>query len=89
MFVTKVTAVECAACGDWIYSRTRHDCHSCSCGAVTVDGGLDYLRVLWKHEVVEAPLTRQIEVSGSRQQLFHDWSNGGEQYGWIRPAVAI
>lgn len=34
----------CLACGDHLESKYRHDFCSCSCGAVSVDGGHDYLR---------------------------------------------
>lgn len=34
----------CALCGDSIQSTNRHDYVSCACGAISVDGGLDYLR---------------------------------------------
>lgn len=37
-------AAECARCGDVIESKYRHDFVSCSCGAIFVDGGTDYLR---------------------------------------------
>ena len=37
-------AAECAKCGDVIESKDRHDFASCSCGAIFVDGGRDYLR---------------------------------------------
>jgi len=91
MGVVKVTAAECPQCEDWIYSRAPHDCHSCSCGAITVDGGFDYLRVLWKQDVCgnSAPPTRFVEVDATRQQLFHDWSLGSRSYGWIHPAEAV
>lgn len=36
--------VECAKCGDRPYSANRHDFKYCKCGAVAVDGGMDYLR---------------------------------------------
>jgi hypothetical protein len=37
-------AVQCKHCGDTIESTHRHDFQRCTCGAVFVDGGLDYLR---------------------------------------------
>lgn len=37
------TAV-CLGCGDKIFSRHRHDFVTCTCGAVSVDGGQEYLR---------------------------------------------
>lgn len=37
-------AVICNKCDDYIFSGNRHDFKSCKCGAVSVDGGMDYLR---------------------------------------------
>jgi len=36
--------VHCNKCGDEPFSSNRHDFRSCKCGAVSVDGGMDYLR---------------------------------------------
>jgi len=35
---------QCRKCGDIIESKHRHDFVWCSCKAIAVDGGLDYLR---------------------------------------------
>ena len=40
----KVNKARCKKCGDTIESKTRHDFQSCKCGAIFVDGGLDYCR---------------------------------------------
>ena len=40
----KRNAAKCAKCGDIIESKTRHDFVKCSCGAIFVDGGHDYIR---------------------------------------------
>lgn len=37
-------AVTCFGCGDRIFSRHRHDFVTCTCGAISVDGGQEYLR---------------------------------------------
>lgn len=37
-------AARCRECGDEIESRYRHDYRACSCGAIAVDGGKDYIR---------------------------------------------
>ena len=37
-------AVTCLACGDFIVSKHRHDFVTCTCGAISVDGGQEYLR---------------------------------------------
>ena len=34
----------CRNCGDVIESNFRHDFVSCRCGAISVDGGQDYMR---------------------------------------------
>lgn len=37
-------AVSCLLCGDFIVSKHRHDFVKCTCGAIAVDGGQEYLR---------------------------------------------
>lgn len=37
-------AAICNKCNDFIVSKTRHDFVECSCGAIFVDGGQEYLR---------------------------------------------
>ena len=53
-----VGGILCKKCSTVIWSRHRHDFHSCSCGAVYIDGGRDYLRIVgrsedWEHVDVE------------------------------------
>ena len=47
----------CRKCGTLLESKFRHDFVTCSCGSLSLDGGLAYRRVLWKggeyDEVVE------------------------------------
>lgn len=43
--ITK-NSVQCLTCMDIIVSRHRWDFVRCSCGAIAVDGGTDYLRRL-------------------------------------------
>ena len=42
-------AIKCNICGDVIESKHRHDFKFCKCGAVAVDGGLDYTRRIFKN----------------------------------------
>jgi hypothetical protein len=35
---------QCKKCDDIIWSGDRHDFKSCRCGAISVDGGMDYIR---------------------------------------------
>ena len=46
MKTTKIihNRIKCTKCGDVIESYSVHDFKFCSCGAVAVDGGHDYLR---------------------------------------------
>ena len=37
-------AAVCSKCDDEVWSATRHDYRECKCGAIAVDGGLDYVR---------------------------------------------
>lgn len=44
--VTRIlrNSARCGRCGDEVESKHRHDFVSCSCLALAVDGGKDYLR---------------------------------------------
>lgn len=37
-------SAKCLSCGDEIESKHRHDFVTCSCGNLSVDGGLCYLK---------------------------------------------
>lgn len=41
-------SAKCLKCGDKIVSKHRHNYITCSCGNVSVDGGLDYCRRSFK-----------------------------------------
>lgn len=41
-------SAKCLKCGDKIISKYRNDYITCSCGNVSVDGGLDYCRRVFK-----------------------------------------
>ena len=40
----KRNAIKCLRCGDIIESKHVHDFVTCSCGAISVDGGHEYLK---------------------------------------------
>lgn len=44
---------KCKKCGDIIESKSVHDFVTCSCGAVSVDGGKDYLKRCGEFESFE------------------------------------
>lgn len=48
-----VNKIRCRKCGDIIESIYRHDMKTCSCGAVAVDGGCDYIRRIGEPEDYE------------------------------------
>ena len=54
---------KCLKCGDVIESTHRHDFVGCKCGAIFVDGGLDYLRRGGKflEDIEELSETEEIE----------------------------
>jgi hypothetical protein len=53
MAVLLRSQLECPKCGDLISSIHVHDFQTCSCRALSIDGGRDYLRVSASDEVME------------------------------------
>ena len=45
--------IKCKKCGDVIESKSTNDLKRCSCGAVAVDGGKDYLKRIGSEEDYE------------------------------------
>lgn len=45
--------IKCEKCGDIIESKSTNDYKRCSCGAVAVDGGIDYLKRVGNEEDYE------------------------------------
>ena len=45
-----VNKAQCLDCNDTIESMYRHDFVTCSCGNMSVDGGWDYAKRLWKND---------------------------------------
>ena len=43
-----INAVKCLKCEEIIESKHRHDFVTCGCGNVSVDGGKDYCRRVFK-----------------------------------------
>lgn len=37
-------SAKCLRCGDEVESKHRHDFVTCKCGAISVDGGKEYLK---------------------------------------------
>jgi hypothetical protein len=62
---------KCLGCGDTIVSRHTHDFVTCSCGALSVDGGRSYARRAFKEEVPweELSVYSDVPVSGGGHVL--------------------
>ena len=45
--------IKCKKCGDIIESKSTNDYKKCSCGAVAIDGGKDYLKRIGNEEDYE------------------------------------
>jgi hypothetical protein len=44
---------KCVKCGDTPYSSHVHDFRHCKCGAMAVDGGMEYIRRLGDSSLIE------------------------------------
>lgn len=80
----KVSAIQCVLpnCKDIIYSRSRHDFRSCSCGKTSIDGGFDYTKISYEGKYYPKGVT--IRVLATKDELFNDWDKGIDKYGLVR-----
>lgn len=64
---------KCLDCGDTVVSLHRHDFVTCSCGALSVDGGTTYARRLFRDgaRVEELSIYTDAAPSAARHQLEH------------------
>lgn len=51
--IIKINKIKCKKCGNIIESKTTNDLKRCSCGAVAVDGGKEYLKRIGNDEEYE------------------------------------
>jgi hypothetical protein len=79
-----VTGVHCLRCDHIVVSRAGHDMRPCKCGDVQVDGGRDYLRVVYRdgaeHRVVRIDL-----VAEEEEDLVREWKAGTDRFGVFPP----
>jgi len=78
----KVNAIQCPKCKDIIYSRSRHDFRTCSCGDVSIDGGFDYTKISF---ISVKPDIILIDVDATKEELFNDWNNRKNKFGCVQP----
>lgn len=50
-------SVQCLECGEGIWSAHRHDYVTCSCGKISVDGGMDYLKRVGNGKCLDTSMT--------------------------------
>lgn len=67
-------AAQCLECGDVIESTHRHDFRTCSCGNLSVDGGLSYTRRLFQEHTgfMDLDLYRVEEMTDEQIQHAHE-----------------
>jgi hypothetical protein len=80
----EVQGLWCPRCHDVIYSRARHDFHSCSCGGVSVDGGFEYMRGLQSIDLPGPVESVKLLVQATKDELYDDWNRRINEYGIIR-----
>lgn len=76
----EVNAIECNNCRDIVFSRALHDYRTCSCGACSIDGGLDYCRLSGTN--FTGPF--KLKITQTKQELFDDWNKSEDRYGLIK-----
>ena len=76
----KVLCVHCSKCGNYVFSRTRHDFRFCPCQNVAIDGGRDYTKLVGD---ITSKLT-EIEIPQTPNQLFDDWDKREDKFGILK-----
>ena len=79
----EVSAIKCDKCNDIVFSRARHDCRSCSCDDVFIDGGRDYKRVGFHGNIGPEPILLKINGFDSKD-LYEDWAKAYDKMGLIK-----
>ena len=79
---------KCLKCGDIIISHHRHDFKSCKCGLLSVDGGNDYTRRLFRdrNDFEELSVYSDAEYSIIRQNIYRGSRgvDGKQPLTWIK-----
>ena len=78
-----VNAVECKECNTTVYSRTDDDVRKCSCGRVTISGGLKF----FTYDIL--PNTqhniKKVNIGAVTPNiLYEDWYHMVDQFGLIK-----
>lgn len=76
-----VDAARCMSCKTVLFSRTRHDYRSCTCGSISVDGGFDYFRYRADQQDLIQYLNIQLPKKITKKLLYNDWNHYKDRYG--------
>ena len=77
-----VTTAKCPKCGDIIYSRAKTDARKCSCGALYVTGGFDFLEIGFDNTVNPDDVKiEETSIPASEIRLYLDWESVANKYG--------
>lgn len=78
-----VAAFQCPECHDIVFSRARHDCRTCTCGNMFVDGGFDYNRIGAQKNIGKIQKT-MVYIKATKKELYEDWNCRLDKYGIIK-----
>ena len=79
-----ICGIVCPCCEDFVFSRAQHDMRRCTCGAIAVDGGRDYLKATWDHKRVAMPKVALRYITQTDAVLVRDWNQSIDKYGIIK-----
>lgn len=66
----KVRGRECPECGDFIWSKHRHNFVRCRCRKVAIDGGTDYIRMVREPFITEV---REVQDNSEDDWYTFNW----------------
>lgn len=82
LYVITKNAAQCKKCNDVIESKHRHDFVTCSCGEISVDGGLSYLRRLANDpdNIISLSEHRKLTLEELNEKISIMESRGNDKY---------
>jgi len=78
----RVKAIRCLMCYETIFSRALDDFKRCSCGNITIDGGLNNTKISFMHKEYYEYINLYVE--SSKKKLYQDWKNHQDNFGTVR-----
>lgn len=74
---------QCVVCGDVIESKNRHDYVSCKCGAISVDGGKDYV----KRSGISGQCIELSETRNFTKEEIDNFIKDRDKYSYLSPSL--